>query len=725
MSKRTLEEIYGVTPKKRSLAEIYGVNSADNTDTKMTLMGRPLEVAGQDPLQNTGLQTGLGSAGKGVQAVAGAVYDPAVQMGLGVANTGYHLAGKEKIQNLPSLANLAGDDSAPNIAAPGYDQQGNYIGKLKAAEQMIGAAGMTALNVATAGRGSSIVDGVVASPLGKYAIGKTTPAVSRMFGATLREGSVGAGYGASSAMSEGGDVGDVIKNTAIGTGLGIAGGATLAAGSSALGKLGGVSEKLVDNAINLERAGDKAGAAAARATPEYQQFIKANNLTDSEIIKKTDLQLAELKKFEDEGIGRASSASTAGKQARKQNKIQDEQRESFVKYARESSEATDANIADYSQVVGSTRQEVIDAARSTKAEVMPLTTAEAPSFIKKVVNEMSSDGMYGTDRNRAQKALTDDLIARIDQVKSERRNFDIGDYYNWKTSSNKSFGNESFGGALDTAIGNVIRRDLRAAETKATDKTTKAILKHLIESDNQLSSLKQAGEYNKFLQTLGQGRASRLLNLFAGFGLSGGNPIAGIGIAMMTQNIQQRVLASRGNRIYRNLTGKIKSGTTDELIGNTANVVKMLKGKGVERSQERKLAKSLASMAREYTKSVKSNDIAKAERISKKVSAVEALMNQLEQNKRKLLPARATPATIPMGGRNSLNQQLDASGKPINTGTNSTTVTTANRNRVSINPKTNKFQTSYNSNFAVTKEQQEALARILSDRKKQQAAKLK
>jgi len=78
-----------------------------------------------------------------------------------------------------------------------------------------------------------------------------------------------------------------------------------------------------------------------------------------------------------------------------------------------------------------------------------------------------------------------------------------------------------------------------------------------------------------------------------------------------------------------------------------------------------------------------------------------------------------------MGGRNSLNQQLDASGKPINTGTNSTTVTTANRNRVSINPKTNKFQTSYNSNFAVTKEQQEALARILSDRKKQQAAKLK
>jgi len=85
MSTQTLDEIFGFAPKKRTahpLDEVFGTTSSmDNTDMKLTLMGRPLEVAGQDPLQNTGLQSGLGSAGKGAQAVVGAAYDPAFQDG--------------------------------------------------------------------------------------------------------------------------------------------------------------------------------------------------------------------------------------------------------------------------------------------------------------------------------------------------------------------------------------------------------------------------------------------------------------------------------------------------------------------------------------------------------------------------------------------------------------------------------------------------------------------
>jgi len=655
MSTQTLDEIFGFAPKKRTthpLDEVFGTTpSYQADDLKSTLAGKMPQVSEKEALKSAGLTSGmdpLKDAGKDVGRFAiGSVYDPSVQMGLGVANTAFNpLLGRETIQNLPSFANLTGDASAPNIAAPGYDQQGNYIGKLKAAEQMVGATGMTALNVGTAGRGSSVANMVAASPLGKYAIGKTTPVVSRMLGASAREGTVGAGYGATSAMSEGEDVGGVLKSTAIGTGIGVAGGATLAAGSSALGKLGGVSEKLVDDAINLERAGDKVGAAAARATPGYQQFIKANNLTDAEIIKKTDLQLAELKKFEDEGIGRSRSASTAGKQARKQNKIQDEQRGSFVKYARESSEATDANIADNSQFVGNSRQEVLDAAKASKVEIMPMNERQSKNFVKKVKSELSANGVYGEGRENSINSLTRDLDFRIAQAKQEGRSFDITDYYNFKTSANKSFGGTSNGDELATAVGNVIRRDLKTAGANATNKETKAIIEHLVESDNQLSSLKQAGEYNKFLQTLGQGRASRLLNLFAGFGLSGGNPVAGIGIAMMTQNIQQRVLASRGNRIYRGLTGKIKGGTTDELIGNTANVIKMIKGKKIEGSQERSLAKALASMTREYKSSLKKEEI---DRVSKLLR----------------LPARATPAPTQLGGRNYLNQKIDNSGKVI------------------------------------------------------------
>lgn len=538
------------------------------------------------------------------RGIGGSFYDPAVQMGTEVANRVLGPAVNamggdyEQVKSLPSFANITGDENAPRITAPGYDENGMPVSGWKEAEKLTGDVGMTALNLYTGGIGGTALK--AGESVGKYALGR---AGEGMFKTGLRETPLWAAYGGSEAMSKGGDAVDVAGGVGTGAVGGFVGGSLLKGASMGISKLKEINANLLDEAINLKSQGKTDEANAIINSDKFKTFMKSNGLDDANIDTHISAIKNELKIFENNGIDR-SSGSAQGKRNLQQEKTQESSRDSWIKYSAPAGrdgnpfDPTQINIENTRKIIGNNSSDVIEAARKSKAEFVPL---DVQKVIKSVRTEAYNNGLQGSQLNSAIDRITEDLLAREKQALLQKRKLDISDFYNLKQEANKTYGGDSFGAQLSTSVGNVLRRQLDNAVKNTEDSASQRVVTFLRNSDHTYKELKDAEAYNKFLQGFPGGKPSKLINLMAGYGLGGG-PLGGIAMMFAMDKLQQRVINSRSRGMLGSLAGKVKSMPTAELMGQAQKIIKDIQTKGTERVADRRMAKTLTDITRNKAK---------------------------------------------------------------------------------------------------------------------------
>lgn len=615
-----------VNDEYQRLKQATGGDTQPQEDISSILKGQYTQPETPSGMTGTGEVTPAGLATE----LAGSVYNPAVKMGLGVANYGINpIIGREDIKNLPSFENITGDKNAPGITAPGYDQQGNYLGPLNALEQGVGAAGMTALNVASLGKGKAVTEGLQGA--GKYAVGKVGGPLSSILGAGLREVPMGLGYGATGAMSEGGDTGDVLASTAAGGALAFGLGAGLRGGSMVAAKMQGIDKALLDKVNALELEGKTAEADAIKASPEYKKLLTANGVDDATIDTAVKDNRAAVREFVNEGVDRSKGKAQVNRAAELRG-TDDAAIDTLSELSAPATngsnplEGTFKNIEARDRMIADASQPVLDSLRKSGVQLGDINPSNVTNMI---VKELKNSGVIGGILKDSEPKIAQLIQDQVDLAQSEGRVFDVADLFAIKRQANKFWENENTKGAVNRAIGNTMRSVLKRLESSAKDDTSKKIVQHLNQLDKAWSNLYKAEQLAKLISTVPGKKPSALLNMLGGALATGGgyNPLAYISGQYATQLMQDRIAKSGANRILDPLSGKVRGMTTSRLIGNSKNVLKLVEEKATARKEGFKAAKEAA-------KSVKENAQAQA----KKESSINALLKTITPKRDSQLP---------------------------------------------------------------------------------------
>jgi len=647
MARPSLDEIYGKKARP-SLDEIYGV-------------AKPAFNYGEMPLAGSAPQ--IPESGIGMQ-ILGGIAKPFERVALTAGNQLNKLVGVEPKTNTTDMF------TGENVSGLGYDAQGNRLSYGDTVLQTAGTAAEIYGMLATGGAGG----------LGKVGLKEGATGARSLLGQMGRGAIAGtptaalAGAGAYVGENPTESAGDLVMGSGKNALMYAGGNALLGAASPVIAKGFNAAtgrktlSEMVDEVNILSSEGKTAEANAVKNTPEYKTMLKENGLDDANLDKAVENRRASLLDYENTGIEKARGTSQIKKNI-KQEQTKSAQRDAFTELAVPPTDpavpfgASYANTKSVQDEVANSYKKLFSELDSTKTDILPF---DRNKIINEIKTELYQTGTRGDELNRAMKKLTDDVDARLAQL-PRGKSFDVGDMYNMKINANEGWGKETFGGKLDTAVGNILRRNLDKAITKeGLDATSKSIINHLRQLDATYAKTKMAEEYMKFLGSIPGGNTSKLLNMLSGFALSGGNPVQGIAFSMLSEGIQKRMLKMKTNALYDKMLGKVKSIPRNELLGETERVVSMIKDKGVERAGERRIAKTLANISKDYTKANK-------QYTADKLSAVSKLTDTLERNKRPLLGTGEKQAISNTPIKVSPTQEADIAkgftdGTPLKTG---------------------------------------------------------
>lgn len=552
------QELKGNIPAEQDVKSIL----AGNYQAPETLSG----MDGTEEVTPAGLATQF----------AGSMYNPAVQIGIEAANrvvgpTVNALGGSyEQVKSLPSFENIVGDPNSPRVIAPSYDEQGNPVSLGKEIEKTVGGAGMTALNLASFGKGKAVSEGF--QGVGKYAVGKFDGPLSGLVRAGAKEVPFGAGYGASIAMSEGGDAGDVALSTLGGGALGFAGGATLKGVSNQIAKSEGITAKLITDLDTAVQSGDDAKIKAIMESPAYKKLISSNKYDNAAVSE----SVTKVRKSIEEGIDNSYGVSKLTRTEKAEN-LTDDGIEAMMEHAQN----TNNPIADTKLALENKANDLMDTALNpiidkVRNEKLPLVPLDRQALLDDFYARL--DKSYITDLD---KQKIKDYVATLINTQNRGNPFGIVDAGIIRRDANFDFTNPKNKGAVSRMLGNVMRDALNAAEKNATDPQTKAIIAHINAVNKEYSRLMQGVDVVELMARFPGQKPSELLNKAAGFfgaGATGNNPLAYLGAHRLTNTAQKTMLRAKNNALFGDMSGKAGPITSSELIGNTQRILKNVAG---------------------------------------------------------------------------------------------------------------------------------------------------
>lgn len=571
---------YGVKFRTALAGAKVNVPEQPNQDIKSILFGNYKAPEAYSGMTGTDEVTPAGLATQ----FAGSVYNPAAQIGMEAANrvvgpTVNALGGSyEQVKSLPSFENIVGDPNSPRVIAPSYDENGNPVSLGTEAEKTLGAAGMTALNVASLGKGKAVSEGL--QGVGQYAIGKTGGPLTSVLKAGLREVPMGAGYGASSAMSQGEDVGNVGASTLAGGALGFAGGATLKGITNQIAKKQGITTKMFEDLDAAIQSGDDAQIKAITESPAYKKLISSNNYDAGAV----DKSVGKVKTAIEDGINNSYGVAKLTRSEKAENLTDD-----GIKAMMEHVQNTDNPIADTklalenkaNDLMDTALNPVIDKVRNEKLALVPLDR-------KSLLDDFNSrlDKSYITDLD---KEKIKDYVATLVNTQNKGNPFGIVDAGIIRRDANFDFTNPKNKGAVSRLLGNTMRDALDVAEKKATDPQTKAIISHINAVNKEYSRLMQGVDVVNLMARFPGQKASEILNKGAAFmtaGAAGGNPLAFMGAHALTNKAQKMLIRTKNNALFGDMSGKAGPITSSELIGNAQRILKNVAGVSEQRAAE-------------------------------------------------------------------------------------------------------------------------------------------
>lgn len=379
MDRPSLESIYKVsaTNSKPSLESIYGLA---NSQTPQQEMSQALSDVGVPniPEHKPGLIE------RGVKAIGSAITDPFLALGGGVANLIRPAIGREA--DYSPLPGLFGGEVNPVGA-----RNGQEVGAVDTAKQVVGNTAMAAANLFTGGEVAPVIAGGKALLL---------PALKT----AVKVGAVqGGAMGGGEALSEGASPIETLLKTGVGSLLGAATGGILHTGASAVKKVAdeGLSKALSDLKPDIKNPFKAKTVDEIMATPEADLGKLSNaerNIYTStrraEITKKAQAEIDAIAKRHDEELNNlnttAQQESSAIRTAADETRIALDAEEKALKEAMatqsiKEAEALKPRLAELIKQKGNEYVKLIDEQMSQEIASSQVTQNEIASSIRKNV----------------------------------------------------------------------------------------------------------------------------------------------------------------------------------------------------------------------------------------------------------------------------------------------------------------------------------------------------
>lgn len=590
MARPTLEEIYG-KKSRPSLEEIY----SNKQKTYVNPMGQTqVSDVGSLDVERPVEQEPTGS--KAYKFVAGAITDPAITLAGGLKNfaTGS--------QDTSMVNPLTGEQ----VQSLGYDEQGNALSTGQTVTQGLGAAAQ----VVPITKGLSL--------LGKGA--KVAKLGVNPLGSTMRK-SVGtvAGLG---AMYSGAEAARNIEaqDGFVDTGLNIAGQAALGGVTSAALGVGSVlagrginkvlGKESLDDILNraqqLEREGKVAEATTLRQSPQVQAELTMAGVKD--IDKTIAKDIANFRRGINDGIGR-SAESAALKRTLAAEKITDDDILGVMTNARAPGPGDESRWAPTMTNINNIITDLYESGATpllTKIRKTGIQLGEnidTNNIVNLVEKTLDKSDMLAANKSELVNAFRNIIKQEEAAALAEGRVFDIGDMFRLKTSANAAFEKISPKGELGRATGKVLRDMLDKQAKVVKNKEAREVIAHLREIDNAASNLYRQKNLVTFMSKLPAQKASIWMDRILGAAsIPVGGPLAYPVVSMMSNNVQKAIMAKRTSRLLGGIASKTKSSDPDRIIGGSKLIMDKLDNLVAERNTTRNMAKTLASVSKNYTK---------------------------------------------------------------------------------------------------------------------------